>query len=135
MEVTAFLIGKRQPIKDFERRLPIETMGQHSVDEENFNRKQFEYEQGARKLDEYYTSVYENPELQAVLVAELNYIPDPCNKILKMYYFDEFSMTEIAEAMNYRSSSSAKTTKKRCMDKLKARVKNAVRRLGILDNN
>ncbi len=130
-----FLIGKRQAIKDFERRPTIETMGQHSVDEENFNRKQFEYEQGARKLDEYYTSVYENPELQAVLGAELSYIPDPCNKILKMYYFDEFSMTEIAEAMNYRSSSSAKTTKKRCMDKLKARVKNAVRRLGILDNN
>ena len=130
-----FLIGKRQAIKAFERRPPIETMGQYSAEDENFNRKQFDYEQGARKLDGYYTSVYEDPELQAVLGAELSYIPDPCNKILKMYYFDEFSMTEIAEAMNYNSSRSAITTKNRCMDKLKARVKNAVRRLGILDNN
>lgn len=130
-----FLIGKRQAIKDLERRPPIVTMGLHSPEDENFNRKQFEYEQGARKLDGYYTSVYEDPELQAVLGAELSYIPDPCNKILNMYYFDEFSMTEIAEAMNYNSSRSAITIKNRCMDKLKARVKNAVRRLGILDNN
>ena len=56
-------------------------METHSADEEIFNRKQFEYEQGARKLAEYYTSVYEDPELQAVLGAELSYIPDPCNKI------------------------------------------------------
>lgn len=130
-----FLIGKRLAIKDFERNPSIETMGAYSTDDENFNRKQFEYEQGARKLAEYYTSVYEDPELKAVLGAELSYIPDPCNKILKMYYFDQCSMTMIAEAMNYSSSRSAITTKNRCMDKLKTRVKNAVRRLGILDNN
>lgn len=128
-----FLIGKRQAIKDFERRPHIERMEQLSAEDEKFNRKQFEYEQGARKIDDYYTSVYDDPDLQAVLGAELSYIPDPCNKILKMYYFDEFSMTEIAEAMNYNSSRSAITTKNRCMDKLKARVKNAVRRLGIID--
>lgn len=128
-----FLIGKRQAIKDYERRPHIENMGRYSADDESFNRRQFEYEQGARKIDGYYTSVYEDPDLQAVLGAELSYIPDPCNKILKMYYFDDFSMTEIAEAMNYNSSRSAITTKNRCMDKLKARVKNAVRRLGILN--
>lgn len=128
-----FLIGKRQAIKDYERLPQIESMSAPSPNEESFNRKQFEYEQGARKLAEDYTSVYEDPELRAVLGAELGYIPDPCNKILKLYYFDEFSMTEIAQAMNYKTSRSAITTKNRCMDKLKARVLNAVRRLGILD--
>lgn len=128
-----FLIGKRQAIKEYERLPRIESMSAHSPNDESFNRKQFEYEQGARKLADYYTSVYEDPELKAVLGAELSYIPDPCNKILKLYYFDEFSMTEIAQAMNYKTSRSAITTKNRCMDKLKARVVNAVRRLGILD--
>lgn len=128
-----FLIGKRQAIKDYERLPQIESMSAHSPNDEIFNRKQFEYEQGARKLADYYTSVYEDPELKDVLGAELSYIPDPCNKILKLYYFDEFSMTEIAQAMNYKTSRSAITTKNRCMDKLKARVVNTVRRLGILD--
>ncbi len=71
--------------------------------------------------------------MQEILAAELSYIPDPCNKILKLYYFDELSMKEIAESMNYSSSRSAITTKNRCMDKLKTRVMDAVRRLGILD--
>ena len=43
-------------------------------------------------------------------------------------------MKEIADSMNYSSSRSAITTKNRCMDKLKARVLNTVRYLGILSN-
>ena len=101
-----------------------------SIDDESFNRQQFEEEYQRQKEAE--TSIYEDPDMQAVLAAELSYIPDPCNKILKLYYFDELSMTEIADTMKYTSSRSAITTKNRCMDKLKERVKNAVRRLGIL---
>lgn len=102
-----------------------------SLDDDKFNRQQFE--QDFQQQKEADTSIYEDPDMQAVLSAELSYIPDPCNKILKLYYFDELSMTEIADTMNYSSSRSAITTKNRCMEKLKARVVNAVRRLGILD--
>lgn len=102
-----------------------------SYDDETFNRDEFERKYTEEKAAE--TSIYEDPEMQAVLAAELSYIPDPCNKILKLYYFDELSMKEIADSMNYSNSRSAITTKNRCMEKLKARVVNAVRRLGILD--
>lgn len=101
-----------------------------SYDDEKFNRDDFEKKYTEEKATE--TSIYEDPDMQAVLAAELSYIPDPCNKILKLYYFDELSMKEIADSMNYSTSRSAITTKNRCMEKLKARVVNAVRRLGIL---
>ncbi len=127
-----FLIGKRQAQKIAERR-PTQISLSSDTDEaeENFNRGLFEAEKAARKMEA--KSVYEDPDLQAVLGAELSYIPDPCNKILKLYYFDEMSMTEIAEAMNYRNSRSAITTKNRCMEKLRERIKRAVHRLGIID--
>jgi RNA polymerase sigma factor, sigma-70 family len=101
-----------------------------SMDDDTFNRDKFEQEYTEQKEAE--TSIYEDPEMQAVLTAELSYIPDPCNKILKLYYFDDLSMTEIAESMNYSSSRSAITTKNRCMEKLRSRVLNTVRRLGII---
>lgn len=104
--------------------------GIDSYDDENFNRDEFEKKYTEEKAAE--TSIYEDPDMQAVLAAELSYIPDPCNKILKLYYFDEMSMREIADSMNYSTPRSAITTRKRCMDKLKSRVINAVRRLGIL---
>lgn len=127
-----FKIGKRQAYKIATRRpkqIPISPGGDEAG--ETFDRGMFEAEKVVQFMEA--KSVYEDPELQAVLGAELSYIPDPCNKILKLYYFDELSMTEIAEAMNYGSSRSAITTKNRCMDRLKARVRDAVRRLGIID--
>lgn len=102
-----------------------------SIDDERFNRQDFENEYLRTKEAE--KSIYDDLQLQAVLAAELTYIPDPCNKILKLYYFEELTMTEIAESMNYKTSRSAITTMHRCMTRLKNRVKDAVRRLGILD--
>ncbi len=101
-----------------------------SRDDEKFDHEAFEAQYTREKEAE--TSIYEDPDMRAVLAAELSYIPDPCNKILKMYYYDELSMTEIADSMNYSNSRTAITTKNRCLDKLKDRVKNTVRRLGIL---
>lgn len=127
-----FKIGWRQADKIISHRKKHVSISPGGDDvEEIFNRGLFEAEKAVQLIEA--KSVYEDPDLQSVLGAELSYIPDPCNKILKLYYFDEMSMTEIAEAMNYGSSRSAITTKNRCMDKLKARVKNAVRRLGIID--
>lgn len=107
---------------------------QVSIDDDvdkRFNRGSFELEKAAQELE--YKSVYENPELKAVLGAELSYIPDPCNKILKLYYFDDLSMKEIADSMNYSGSRSAISTMSRCMKKLKKRVLFMVSHLGILD--
>ena len=102
-----------------------------SFDDENFDREEFEKEY--TKQQEAEKSIYNDPDLKEVLVAELSYIPDPCNKILRYYYFDECSMNNIAEAMNYSNSRSANVVKNRCLERIKQRVLNAVRRLGILD--
>lgn len=102
-----------------------------SLDDESFNRAQFDREYAADKESD--KSIYEDPDMQAVLGAELSFIPDPCNKILKLYYFDELSMRDIADAMNYSGQRVAITMRSRCMDRLRTRVVNAVRRLGILD--
>lgn len=102
-----------------------------SFDDETFDRESFEKEYTEQKEAE--KSIYNDPELKAVLAAELSYIPDPCNKILKMYYFDEISMRTIADEMNYSNARSANVVKNRCFERIKQRMLNAVRRLGILD--
>lgn len=102
-----------------------------SIDDEKFDREAFEKEYTAQKEAE--KSIYNDPDLKAVLAAELSYIPDPCNKILRFYYFEERSMKDIADAMNYSSSRSANVVRNRCLEKIKERVRMAVRRLGILD--
>ena len=119
-------MGRNQALNIASRRPHVE-----SIDDPKFNHDEFERRYTEMRGAD--SSIYEDPDMQAVLAAELSYIPDPCNKILKLYYFDDLSMTEIADAMNYNNSRSAITTKNRCMKKLKDRVTNAVRRLGILD--
>lgn len=102
-----------------------------SIDDEKFDWDAFEKELLKQKEAE--QSIYNDPELKKVLAAELSYIPDPCNQILKMYYFDERSMKDIADAMNYSNYRSANVVRNRCFEKIKQRVRDAVRKLGILE--
>ena len=121
-----FNLGWKQACKFATRKKQIP-----SFDDENFDREEFEKkyteEQEAEK------SIYNDPDLKTVLAAELSYIPNPCNNILKMYYFDDRSMKDIADTMNYSNSRSANVVRNRCLEKIKQRVLNAVRQLGILD--
>ncbi|MDE7419538.1 MAG: sigma-70 family RNA polymerase sigma factor [Muribaculaceae bacterium] len=121
-----FNLGWRQACKFATRTRHIP-----SFDDENFDSDELESEYLKEKEAE--KSIYNDPELKKVLASELSYIPDPCNKILKMYYFDKFSMKEIADSLNYSDARSANVVRNRCRDKIKERVLNAVRRLGILD--
>lgn len=102
-----------------------------SGDDDKFNPLEMEVERKRMRDEE--PDIYQNPELKDVLARELSYIPEPCNKVLKFFYYEGLSMKMIAEAMNYSSQDTAKVTKKRCFDKLKERVMNSVRRLGIID--
>ena len=103
-----------------------------STEDDKFDRAEFE--NAYKKEYEQVESIYNDPALKAVLGAELSYIPNPCNKILNLYYFDHFSMHQIADMMNYSSYRSANVMKNRCFEKLKTRVLNAVKHLGILEN-
>ena len=48
-------------------------------------------------------------------------LPKPCEDILWLYYGDNLDMATIAKMLDYSSPDSVKTTKSRCMSKLKAR--------------
>lgn len=99
-------------------------------EQEGFNEVSFEAERKAQEAE--CPDVYDNPELKALLGAELMYVPDPCNKILRYYYYDEMSMAEIADAMNYSSARSVIVTKGRCLEKLRVRLMGEARQLGII---
>ena len=40
---------------------------------------------------------------------------EPCKSILKYYYYENFSMNKIAEAMKYKNANTVKSQKLRCM--------------------
>ncbi len=50
-------------------------------------------------------------------------LPEDCQKVLKLYYFDEFDMESIAENMGYKNADTAKSKKSTCMKKLVIELK------------
>lgn len=66
----------------------------------------------------------------SILEREIKYLPEPCETILKDYYFGGFSMSEIMSEIHYQSTDSVKSMKNRCMNKLRERIKLA---LGLLN--
>lgn len=62
----------------------------------------------------------------SILEREIKYLPEPCETILKDYYYGGFSMTEIMSEIHYQSTDSVKSMKNRCMNKLKERIKLAL---------
>ena len=78
-------------------------------------------------------SLYSDPEAQALLGEELAHTPEPCNSIIKLYYYSDYSMDEIAEEVGYKNSTTAKSKKSQCMKDLIRRVKASFSRAGFLD--
>jgi RNA polymerase sigma factor (sigma-70 family) len=60
----------------------------------------------------------EQKEMMREIVQDL---PKPCDDILWYYYGDNLDMKTIAKLLDYGSADSVKTTKSRCMSKLKER--------------
>ena len=79
------------------------------------------------------SSLYSDPEAQALLGEELKHTPEPCNSIIKLYYYSDYSMEEIAEEVGYKNSTTAKSKKSQCMKDLIRRVKASFLRAGFLD--
>lgn len=91
-----------------------------------------------RKIQELYdeegeNTLYSNPEAIRLLGDELDHIPEPCKSIIKLYYFSRCSMTEIAEEVGYKNSTTAKSKKLQCMKDLMRRVKESFSRAGMLN--
>ena len=58
-------------------------------------------------------------EARRFLDRVLDSIPPTCKSILKRFYWDKMSMKEIATLTGLKNEDTAKSTKKRCMDKFK----------------
>lgn len=58
--------------------------------------------------DEGDTSLYKDPEAQSLLGNELIHTPEPCGSIIRLFYYEELSMEEIAEEIGYKNATTAK---------------------------
>ena len=64
----------------------------------------------------------EKNEKEAILQREITYLPEPCETILKDFYFGQLSMEEIRKEIGYKTTDSVKARKNKCMNRLKERV-------------
>ncbi len=55
---------------------------------------------------------------QEQISSAINKLPEDCQKILKLHYFNEYDMDSIAREMDYKNADTAKAKKSVCMKKL-----------------
>ena len=89
-----------------------------------------EVEKLVKNLSEEETPLYENEEALSLLGDELTHTPEPCGSIIRLFYYENMSMDEIAEEIGYRNATTAKAKKSQCMTDLIKRVADALRRAG-----
>lgn len=80
------------------------------------------------ELDVYRTLSYEespmeDAEKRSIVFRLVHSIGEPCSRVLTYFFYDVMPMREIAEAMGYKNSDVAKTTKKKCLEKVKVVAK------------
>lgn len=68
-----------------------------------------------------------------LLGDELILTPEPCNTIIRMYYYDNLSFEDIAAAINFKNGDTVKAKKWQCMKTFIERVKAAFKREEIID--
>ena len=77
-------------------------------------------------------TMYQNVDALSLLGEELNYTPEPCNTIIRLYYYAKMSMEDIATAVNFKNATTAKSKKSQCMKSLTERVKASFKRAEII---
>jgi RNA polymerase sigma factor (sigma-70 family) len=63
----------------------------------------------------------------------INSLGESCRQILKYYYFDKLSMSDIAEKMGFANADTAKTKKYKCKQELDNKVKSLYKASDFLD--
>lgn len=64
-----------------------------------------------------------NEERAAMVKQLMDSLQEPCNSLLKMFYYFNLSMKAIAKKMDYKNENVAKTQKLRCLNALKDKVR------------
>ena len=89
-----------------------------------------EVEKLVKNLSEEETPLYENEEALSLLGDELTHTPEPCGSIIRLIYYTNMSMDEIATKIGYKNATTAKAKKSQCMSDLINRVTCALRNAG-----
>jgi DNA-directed RNA polymerase specialized sigma24 family protein len=70
-----------------------------------------------------YVLEFELTERNKAIRETVNKMDKPCAPLLIAFYWEGYSMDEIANNLGYSNANSAKTQKNKCMNKLKALFK------------
>lgn len=89
-----------------------------------------EVEKLVKNLSEEETPLYENEEALSLLGDELTHTPEPCGSIIRLFYYTNMSMDEIATKIGYKNATTAKAKKSQCMSDLINRVTCTLRNAG-----
>ena len=60
---------------------------------------------------------------QEQISEAIDKLPEDCQKVLRLFYFQEYDMDSIARELNYKNSDTAKSKKSVCMKNLMAELK------------
>jgi RNA polymerase sigma factor (sigma-70 family) len=67
-----------------------------------------------------------------IIYNTVSQLASPCKEVLTYYYWDEKSMKEIAELMDYSSPDVAKTQKSKCLKKITAFITEKLKKEGLI---
>lgn len=84
-----------------------------------------------RELTEAYEPLCKNPVVLSHLGEELAHTPDPCGKIIRLFYYEGKKFVEIAKLTGFKNAQTAKAKKSQCMTDLIKRITKALRDAGI----
>ena len=62
---------------------------------------------------------FEIPDEQRLLAEAIKKLGNPCDQLLQMFYYDNYSGESIANRMGYKNESVVRTQKLRCLHKLR----------------
>lgn len=64
-------------------------------------------------------NILESNEQKSIMARLLNKLGEPCQQLLTLFYFNNYTMESIAETMGYKNDKVAKSQKVRCLKELK----------------
>ena len=76
---------------------------------------------------------FDKQEREKILHSCINALGETCRKVLMFYYFDNFSMQEIAEKLGFSNADTAKTKKYKCKKELDDLIKSNYKATDFLD--
>lgn len=76
---------------------------------------------------------FETRERMEIINKCINSLGETCRKVLMYYYFDNLSMTDIAEKLGFANADTAKTKKYKCKKELDELIRSKYKATDFLD--